>query len=90
MSPKRILNVDLPFCPIVHNFFIDFRKKEPVPNFRLNRFLKSRLTFLVAGFYCIVNASSLFDLEEKSRFSFSCGRKVEFGKFQVLVWLVLV
>jgi len=64
-------------CPIVHNLFIDFRKKEPVPKFSLNRFLKSKLTFLVAGFYCNVNASSLFDLEEKSRFSFSCGRKVE-------------
>ena len=40
----------------------------------------------------IVNASSLFDLEEKSRFSFSCRVKVDhrkFGKFQVLVWLVL-
>ena len=50
------------------------------------------LTFLVAGFYCNVNASSLFDLEEKSRFSFSCGVKVDhrkIGKFQVLVWLVL-
>lgn len=75
-------------CPIVHNF-IDFRKYEPVPKFSLNRFLKSWLTFLVAGFCCNVNASSLFDLEEKSRFSFSCGLKVDhrkIGKFQVLVW----
>ena len=29
----------------------------------------------------IVNASSLFDLEEKSRFSFSCGVKVDHRKF---------
>ena len=37
MSPKRILNYLL--CPSEQNFFIDFRKQEPVSNFRLNRFL---------------------------------------------------
>ena len=67
MSPKRILNVDLPRLPKGTEFFyIDFRKQEPVSNFRPNRllyrwgptdkfwhnrFLKTR--FLVAGFYCI-------------------------------------
>ena len=40
MSPKRILNVDLPCLPKGAEFFnIDFRKQEPVSNFRLNRFL---------------------------------------------------
>ena len=38
MSPKRILNVDLPCLPKDTEFFrIDFRKQEPVSNFRLNR-----------------------------------------------------
>ena len=40
MSPKRILHVhlsDLPKCRELR--FIDFRKYEPVSNFRLNRFL---------------------------------------------------
>ena len=36
MSPKRILNYLL--CPSVQNFFIDFRKYEPVSYFRLNSY----------------------------------------------------
>ena len=40
MSPKRILNVDLSDIYLsVQNFSIDFRRQEPVSNFRLNRFL---------------------------------------------------
>ena len=39
MSPKMILNVDLSNFPSVKHFFIDFRKKEPVLNFRPQRFL---------------------------------------------------
>ena len=52
-------------CPAVQNFFniLDFRKKGPVSNFRLNRFLYRGANwqilanypngFLVAGFYCV-------------------------------------
>ena len=39
MSPKRILNVDLSYLLKNAEFFIDFRKYEPVSNFKLNRFL---------------------------------------------------
>ena len=67
MSPKRILHVHLSHLPKCRELcFIDFRKYEPVSNFRLNRFLyRGCLTgkfspnrflktmFLVAGFYCI-------------------------------------
>ena len=38
MSPKRILNVDLFYLLQVYRIFIDFRKKEPVSNFRLIKF----------------------------------------------------
>ena len=39
MSPKRILNVDesLFAKECTECFYIDFRKQEPVSNFRLNR-----------------------------------------------------
>ena len=39
MSPKRILNVDLPYLPKCTEFVKDFRKSERFQKFRLNRFL---------------------------------------------------
>ena len=67
----------------VQNFFTDFRKKEPVSNFRLNRFLTGKFytsnrflksRFLVAGFYC--NHKGIMFIPFKSMiflvFSVSC------------------
>ena len=45
-------------CLSVKHFYVDFRKWEPVSNFRLNRFLGGflKIGFLLASFYCTFKA----------------------------------
>ena len=66
MSLKGILNDDIFYLPKCTDFFTDFRKLDPVSNFKLNRFLYTvgvsgkfkpnrflKCRLLVAGFYCM-------------------------------------